>query len=331
MNFDRDEVEDEGRLPFTTLLPFAVGIAVGMLLRFVFSDESEGPFSAMSGAFVFGAPLIVGAITTLVAERIKPRRWVYYASAGAFAVAMFIAGTMIIMIEGLICAALVSPLFAALGAIGGLIMGAACRLGRRTGLFLRCVPLLPLALLGVEDDTNAPTQIYEIEHDVVIAAPSDVVWRHIQDIRNIRTDEVGAAWAFRIGVPLPESGVSVHAGTSPVRRVTMGKHVYFDQVVAESRANEYVRWTYKFYEDSFPPGAFDDHVRIGGRYFDLVDTSYTLVPEPAGTRLVLKFRYRLSTRFNWYAGPVLHVVMSNAADTYLSLYAARARAQDART
>jgi hypothetical protein len=210
-------------------------------------------------------------------------------------------------------------------------MGAACRLGRRTGLFLRCVPLLPLALLGIEADTNAPTQIYEIEHDVIIAAPSDVVWRHIQDIRNIRTDEVGAAWAFRIGVPTPESGVAVYAGKSPMRRVTMGKHVYFDQVVAESRANEYVRWTYKFYEDSFPPGAFDDHVRIGGRYFDLIDTSYTLVPEQAGTRLVLKFRYRLSTRFNWYAGPVLHVVMSNAADTYLSLYAARAGAQEART
>jgi hypothetical protein len=328
MNFNRDEAEDDSELPFTAFLPLAVGITAGLLLRFVFSDESSGPFSAMSGAFVFGAPLIVGAATVLVAERIQPRSWTYYISAGVFAVLLFVAGTMAIMIEGLICAALISPLFAALGAIGGLIMGAACRLGRRAGFFLRCLPLLPFTLLGVEATTDAPTRIYEIEREVVIAAPPDVLWRQIHDIRNIRTDEVGAAWAFRIGVPLPQAGVSVHA--RQVRRVTMGKHVHFDQVVTDLRANEYVRWAYRFYDDSFPPGAFDDHVRIGGRYFDLIDTSYALVPEAPGTRLTLKFRYRLSTRFNWYAGPLLQIVMGNAADTYLNLYAARAAAQEFR-
>jgi hypothetical protein len=330
MNFNRDEADDEHNLPFTAFLPFAVGIVAGMLLRFVFSDESEGPFSAMSGAFVFGAPLVVGAATVLVAERIQPRRWTYYIFAGVLAVILFVAGTMIIMVEGLICAALISPLFAALGAIGGLIMGAACRLGRRAGFFLRCLPLLPFALLGVEATSDAPTRIYEIERDAVIAAPADIVWRQIHDMRNIRTDEVRTAWAFRIGVPLPQSGVSVHAAASSVRRVTMSKHVYFDQVVTDSRPNEYVRWTYKFFDDSFPSGAFDDHVRIGGRHFDLIDTSYELVPQASGTRLILKFRYRLSTRFNWYAGPLLQVVMGNAADTYLNLYAARAVTQESR-
>jgi hypothetical protein len=108
-----------------------------------------------------------------------------------------------------------------------------------------------------------------------------------------------------------------------MRRVRMGKNVYFDQVVAESRINEHVRWTYRFYDDSFPPNAFDDHVKIGGEYFDVLDTSYTLHPEGAHTRLVLRFRYRLSTRFNWYAGPLLELLMSDLADTYLHLYRAR--------
>jgi hypothetical protein len=42
------------------------------------------------------------------------------------------------------------------------------------------------------------------------------------------------------------------------------------------------------------------------------------------TRLVVRFQYRLSTRFNWYAGPVLAHLLENTADTYLDLYRDRA-------
>lgn len=310
------------RLPFSPLLPFAAGIAAGLLLRFVFSDDSGAPFSAMSGAFIFGAPLIVGAVTVFVAERLRPRHWSFYASAGALSVVLFVLGTMLIMIEGLICAALISPLFALLGAIGGLLMGAACRLGRHAGRALRSFMLLPLLLLGMEANTELPTRLYEIERSMLIEAPRETVWRQVQNVRSIHRSEVGEAWAFRIGVPLPKSAIS-DATEEAVRRVRMGKNVYFDQVVVESRVNEHVRWTYRFYDDSFPPNAFDDHVKIGGRHFDVLDTSYTLVPELAGTRLVVRFRYRLSTRFNWYAGPLVSALMGDAAEAYLKLYRAR--------
>jgi hypothetical protein len=40
-------------------------------------------------------------------------------------------------------------------------------------------------------------------------------------------------------------------------------------------------------------------------YFDLLDTSHTLTPIDArSTRVRLDIRYRVSTRFNWYADPV---------------------------
>lgn len=70
----------------------------------------------------------------------------------------------------------------------------------------------------------------------------------------------------------------------------------------------------------------DDHVRIGGHYFDLVDTSYSLRPDGTYTRLIVTFRYRLSTRFNWYADPILRVLLVDAADAYLALYKRRSEA-----
>lgn len=325
---DANASSPKGR--FSAIRPFAAGLVAGLLMRFVFSGAEDDPLSVMSGAFVFGAPLLVGAVTVFVAERIAPRGWGYYAGSGAGAAILFVLGTMLIMIEGLICAVLISPLFALLGSAGGLIMGAAFRLGRHMTETLHSFVLLPLLLMAFEFNTELPTHIYEIERSTLIDASRDVVWQQIQSVPAINEREVDGAWVFRIGVPKPQSATPTPK-SSRTRRISMGKRVYFDQVIEESRENEYVRWKYRFYDDSFPAGSMDDHVRIGGSYFDLVDTSYALLQEQSQTRLVVRFRYRLSTRFNWYAAPILDRLLRNAADTYLALYRDRASSVEALT
>ena len=45
-------------------------------------------------------------------------------------------------------------------------------------------------------------------------------------------------------------------------------------------------------------------MRIGGRYFDLIDTEYALRKLNAGTELRVTMRYRVSTAFNWYTQPI---------------------------
>ena len=105
----------------------------------------------------------------------------------------------------------------------------------------------------------------------------------------------------------------------------MGKSVHFEQVVSESRENRYVRWTYRFSEDSFPPHALDDHVIIGGHYFDVLDTAYTLTPSgPESTELNIRMSYRVSTQFNWYADAVARFLIGNFEDVILEFYRRRA-------
>ena len=43
-------------------------------------------------------------------------------------------------------------------------------------------------------------------------------------------------------------------------------------IVSDRREHETIHWHYQFDPDSFPPGSMDDHVAIGGEYFDLLDT-----------------------------------------------------------
>ena len=80
-----------------------------------------------------------------------------------------------------------------------------------------------------------------------------------------------------------------------------------------------MRWTYRFAEDSFPAGALDDHVKVGGAYFDLRDTSYTLTPEEGGTRLHIRVSYRISTDFDAYANWVAQRLLGNFSEVILDM------------
>ena len=67
-------------------------------------------------------------------------------------------------------------------------------------------------------------------------------------------------------------------------------------------------------------------MRIGGHYFDLVDTSYTLTPVSEGTELKVRMSYRVSTQFNWYADPLARLLLGDVAQVNLEYYAARSTA-----
>jgi hypothetical protein len=188
------------------------------------------------------------------------------------------------------------------------------------------VAILPLLMAGVEAPMPLPDRFGSLQHERLIAAAPEQVWAQVMDMPAIRPDEMQDGWMYRIGVPLPLSGVTRQDGGTLVRHVEMGRGIRFDQVSTDWQPALRVRWTYRFTADSFPPRAMDDHVRIGGRHFDLVDTVYTLEPEGAGTRLKVTMSYRVSTQFNWYAEPLARWLIGDFEAVALRLYAQRAEA-----
>lgn len=125
------------------------------------------------------------------------------------------------------------------------------------------------------------------------------VWQQLNHAANIQPAEFGASWAARIGVPMPLSAITHMTDTGRVRKSLWEKQVHFDEPITDWQPERYMRWTYRFDPTSFPPHALDDHVMIGGHYFDLKDTSFTLTPVAGGTRLDLQAHYRVSTQFNF--------------------------------
>ena len=317
--------EPERYLPFSSWWPVGAGALIGVTLRLAFIGHPGGRLDAMSAAFIYLAPLAVSSVTVYLAERRERRSWWYYARAGMAANALCVFGTLLVMIEGLICAIVIVPLFALYGALGGLVMGAVCRLTQWPKQVAGCIAVLPL-VLGSLEPGPAPDVVSTIERTRFIAAPAPTVWNQLMDVRDIRPEEVSGAIAFTIGVPPPISAVTRSDPDGDVRRVSMGKHIYFDQVEVEQRAHEYVHWTQRFYADSFPEGAFDQHVIMGGEHFDITDVSYRLTPQGAGTRLTLTMHYRVTTQFNWYADAVARIVLGDLEETLLGVYDSRAAA-----
>ncbi|HEU4779333.1 MAG TPA: hypothetical protein VFS58_05570, partial [Steroidobacteraceae bacterium] len=283
-------------------------------------------YTPMMLSFIVASPVLIAVVTVYIAETQARRTWLYYFLMPALANILFILGTIVVIpLEGWICAILIFPFFALLGGIAGLAMGAICRVTqwpRRT--IIGCVALVPLVTGGLEQNLPLPYRERIAERQILVAADAPAVWRQLVDVTGIRPAEVEDAWLYRIGVPMPIAGAADFKDGKHLRHVTMGKGIRFDQFATEWRENESVSWAYRFSADSFPAGALDDHVRIGGHYFDLGETQYSLSESHGQTLLRIRMHYRVSTRFNWYAGPVADLLVGDFAEVVLRFYARRA-------
>ncbi len=324
MNFTNQPAP--GRLPFSRWWPVFAGALCGVVMRLIFWGSPDFPWDAMHGAFIGLVPLAVGAVTVYVAERSARRDWGYYVLAGVIANVLFVMATMLILIEGLICAILILPLFCGLGMVGALIMGVVCRRSdwpRKPSMY--GFMMMPLLFAGAAPDSTGPAYFGAIERTIIVNADAPAVWRQLLDTRDIQEAEVEHGWMFRIGVPAPLAGVTRLTPQGLVRDVRMGKGIHFTQHATQWETNRYVKWNYRFSADSFPPGALDDHVTIGGDFFDLIDTEYVLTPMgPGSTALTVRMHYRVSTQFNWYAIPLAHMLIGNFEEVVLDLYRGRA-------
>lgn len=318
--------EPRMRLPFSKVWPLVAGVLAGLLMRLLFSGKPGQAYATMLGAFIYLAPMLVGAVTVYAAERVQRRSWGYYFWAAFLANVLFVLGTLLIMIEGLICAVVILPVFALLGSVGGLAMGLVCRVTNWPQRALYGLGLLPLALGAVEPQWSLPEREHVLERSLLIQAPPERVWQEIHDARAIQPHEMEAAWFFRIGVPLPEAGVTQETPDGRLRQIRMGKAVHFDQVVTDWEDKRHVRWTHRYTADSFPAQALDEHVVLGGHYFDIGSTAYRLVPRGQATELRVTMTYRVSTPFNWYADPVARWMLDNFEGVLLRFYQRRSEA-----
>jgi hypothetical protein len=317
-------------LAFSNWLPFLFGAGYGIVARLfmVFGDRMLLPdrSGVMSAAFVVLVPVAIGAITVYCAEREYRRSVGYYLAAPCVSVGLFLLGTAILLIEGSICIAMAAPLFLGFGALGGLIAGLLMRVLHVPGKVMHCVALLPMLLVFFELRQPLPKTQFRLQETILIQAPPELIWQQINNPLAIQRAEMQGGLAYRIGVPYPLEARTLEPKLGGLRQLRWEGGVGFDEVITAWQPAKFIAWNYRFDKNSFPPGSMDQHVVVGGSYFDLLDTSYTLSPESGGTRLSVNVGYRVSTGFNFYAKPIGNYLIRDTARTILKFYQRRSEA-----
>ncbi len=72
-----------------------------------------------------------------------------------------------------------------------------------------------------------------------------------------------------------------------------------------------------------PANAFDQHIIIGGRFFDVTDGQYEILDEEGGRVLKLSSRHRISSWSNHYTSLWSRAIMHSIQQSILTVLAAR--------
>jgi hypothetical protein len=314
---------------------FALGALYGLLMRAAFGlplfatgGRTDAASEAMLWSFVCLVPLLIGALTVYFPGG-RHRSLAYAFIAPWLPILAFVGGTALLLIEGSICIAMALPLFLAVSSLGGIAMWAVMKLYRPSASAMSVLLFLPLLVGLWEREQPLPDMLKAADASVQIDARPEVIWTLINHADAIKPMEMQSGLAYRIGVPYPQSAETVDTPQGRVRKLRWDKGVRFDEPINAWEENRFIRWTYSFPEGAIPADALDEHVAIGGKYFDLVDTSYRLTPQGKGTRLDIHVTYRVSTNFNWYANAWGRLLVNDAAGTILRFYKRRAEATGA--
>jgi hypothetical protein len=163
------------------------------------------------------------------------------------------------------------------------------------------VALLPF-VVGWTEPRVPPRQIRTVESDVLIHASPQTIWQNIERVRPIAEDELPRSWNRSIGFPRPIEATLDHEGIGGVRHATFAGSVLFIETIDTWQPEKQLGFSIRADTNNIPPTTLDQHVTIGGPYFDVLHGEYVLEPQGDGeTRLRLISRHRVSTDFNWYA------------------------------
>jgi hypothetical protein len=302
-----------------------LGIVYGVLFRLATSAHFHGDATAtMTFSFLGLGSLMIGLLAVYPVERSAAQpvwRW-FLLPLPPIILACCI--SLIFRIEGLICMIFALPGALLCSLVGGVLGGIFARVLRVRQATVVCLAFLPFVLAPVETLMNPPVQTREVSTKIAIHAPASIVWRNIERVEPIRPGELTDTWAQQIGFPRPVEATLSYEGVGGVRHASFERGLLFLETVNEWQPEKQLAFSIRADSSHIPSTTLDEHVTIGGRYFDVLDGRYSLEPVSDGTIILhLSSRQRLSTDFNAYAGLWTDAVMRTLQNSILDVIRTR--------
>lgn len=315
------------RYPFL-LESILAGVIHGLGARLAFGvDSLRDILGVMTFSFIFLVPFCLGVLTVYVAERKDRLSWasrIFMPLTPAF---IALVAAMVLAWEGLICIVLWLPMYLFMACLGGLVAGLIHTLidsTRNRHLTLASIMVLPFVSAPLEHTLDLPVQKRVVQNHIDIQASPEVVWQHIIRVEKFRPEEHHRSLAHLIGFPRPLEATLSHEGIGGVRHATFEGDVLFVETITAWEPLERLTFGIKADTSAIPPTTLDEHVTVGGPYFDVLEGEYRLEKlNDATVRLHLQSVHRLSTQFNAYSSLWTDFIMDDVQSYILSILKTR--------
>lgn len=301
------------------------GVSAYKIFALLFSAPAKGVSGLMLVSFLAGIPFAMGMLISYFVKRRKLAGWVGSGTLSLLSIVLVVFAAGALLREGTVCIVMALPIFIVLAILGVICTALGSLLGLSNSPKLLSVGLfMPFMLAPLEQRLPATTLHQTVTQSIFIAAPPATIWQHINYPLNIQKAELKDGLVYQIGVPYPMEARTLEGKVGGLRALQWERGVKFAEIITAWEPNHYIAWDYKFTADSFPPGSLDEHIVIGGHYFNVESTAYVLQPEANGTRLTIQVNTSVSTNFNHYADFWARFLVTDTAKTILQFYKTRA-------
>lgn len=291
-------------LLYSVLSGVLYGLLVRGIIQFTATPALDNTWLwVMSAAFVLAVPFSLGYISVAVRARQQRVDGLSAVITPWLSVLLVMLGCELVGWEGTICIAMITPIAMFIGSVGGLVARAVVSPSspRVAGMSMLLVALLPFALGAAEHKLPTTQDMRVVESDITMHASPEMVWANIERVRRIEPGELPRSWNRIIGFPRPIEATLSSESVGGVRHATFAGNVLFIETIDEWEPDRRLGFSIQANTKDIPPGTLDDHVTVGGPYFDVLHGEYVLEPVDGAVRLRLISRHRVSTHFNWYA------------------------------
>ncbi|MRG44258.1 hypothetical protein GFS24_03990 [Chitinophaga sp. SYP-B3965] len=282
----------------TLLIGLTAGVAYAFLTMWLVSFSHFN----VSVTYIFILPVVLGAIPVMLSTKEQLQSYKIYLLLPWGIVMTFFFLCFAFNFDGMLCLIVIVGPFLLVGSLAGFL----ARLGRLKdegkGTKLYASLLLPFLVLLIETNFQAADKFNTVTTTIEVNADKAVVWENVKNVKDIKPGEITTHVVHLMGVPKPLNGELDREGPGGIRSITWEKGIKFQEIITSWDEGNGFAYDINVDPASIPPTSLDEHVMIGGRYFDVVAGSYKIDQISEGKTLItLTCKYRVTTTLNWYS------------------------------
>ncbi|MFT3687389.1 MAG: hypothetical protein QM783_21115 [Phycisphaerales bacterium] len=280
----------------------------------------------MSWTFFLLAPTAIGALFIYFSPISSVKNIGYRILGPWIPVILVITLTIVFGVEGWACWIMIAPLFLIFASFGGLIAGIfKLRKNKKNeNLNLSIILLLPFVIGPIENSIPRGKEVYTTYTSIIINADAAKIWGNVTSVREIKPNEDSTKLTAWLGFPKPVKAELDTLAVGGYRKAIFEKGLIFNETVTQYEHEKSMKFRIQANTYDIPSTTLDEHILIGGEYFDMLNGTYKLQRLSENRyNLILYSNFSMKTTFNSYAAIWGNWIMKDIQNNILKVIKSR--------